>query len=419
MLLACGGFDERFVRARETADFGLRLWKMGVRFRYLPTAVTYHLYVKPTRDLVQTDARWYGRNEVLLCRKHPDYRPYSALAGLGDGPLWKRFVRWLAVRLPLLPELLVGLSCWMLERLRWIPSIRIIGVRLLQVWQGIAMYRSALGETGSWDALCREFGIRLPVLIYHHVGPMQPNTYPELTISPQQFERQVSWLARHGYVGICSSDWLAWLRKGEPLPKKPVLLAFDDAYADIAEYALPVLQRYDFSATVFVVTRQIGGTNAWDVAQGSGTRQLMTAGQIKEWANKGIEFGAHSRTHPDLTNLTNAELDEEVAGSADDLAGILGNRIISFAYPGGYYNHAVRDFVQSTFDLAFSCNSGVNDLKTDPYILRRTMVQPCDFLIDLGYRVRLGWSPINRLRSYLRLRSRARALMQLLSAQNS
>ena len=83
--------------------------------------------------------------------------------------------------------------------------------------------------------------MRLPVLMYHHVGPPRAGACPSLTVTAERFERQVSWLARKGYVGIRPTDWLA-RRAGWPLPSKPVLLTFDDGYADIVEHALPVLE---------------------------------------------------------------------------------------------------------------------------------------------------------------------------------
>ena len=146
------------------------------------------------------------------------------------------------------------------------------------------------------------------------------------------------WLARQGYTGIRSTDWLYGWRGRKGLSAKPILLTFDDGYADLVEYALPVLRRYGFGGVVFVVTAQLGGANTWDQAKGSGTHRLMTAEQIRYWAMQGIEFGAHGRSHVDLTTLPPQRLKEEVLGGASDLAGILGSPAVSFAYPYGSYD---------------------------------------------------------------------------------
>jgi peptidoglycan/xylan/chitin deacetylase (PgdA/CDA1 family) len=232
-----------------------------------------------------------------------------------------------------------------------------------------------------------------------------------MTIAPKKFERQIRWLSRHGYAGIRPSDWIAWCRSGAALPKKPVLITFDDAFAAIAEHALPVLQRYGFGAAVFIVTRKVGKTNDWERGSGRpGTDPLMTAEQIRNWAEKGIEFGAHSRNHADLTTLTGQGLADELEGSAKDLAEIVGGRIVSFAYPYGYYNLAIAERARTVFELAFTCEEGLNHLATEPSLMRRTLVTPGDLLMDLACRVRFGWSPITAVRAKLRVRSRWRSL---------
>jgi len=266
-------------------------------------------------------------------------------------------------------------------------------------------------------ALDSKFGRRLPVLLYHHVGPLRPGAPPGLTVSPQRFERQVRWLARRGYAGIRPADWAAWRRDGKPLPAKPVLFTFDDAYADLAEHALPVLRRYGFGAAVYVVTGQLGGTNAWGEARSSNTLRLMTAEQIRYWAAQGVEFGAHSRTHADLTTLAAEELAGEVVGSGNDLAELLGARVVSLAYPYGFYNQAVHNCVRGAFDLAFLAGEtmeGMNYLETAPHLLRRTMVQPADSWVDVACRARWGRSPLMDLRARLLLRTRLKRAARFL-----
>ena len=247
--------------------------------------------------------------------------------------------------------------------------------------------------------------MRLLVLLYHHVGPNSAGLYPSLTVSPGLFEEQLRWLARRGYVGIRPSDWLRWRREGTALPAKPVLLTFDDGYADVAEYALPLLRSYGFGASVFIVTGRVGGTNTWDEAEGSGTQRLMTSEQIRYWATQQIEFGSHSRTHADLTTLAETKLDAEVTGSGNELSNILGTRVISFAYPYGHHSEVVRQRVEHTYDLAFTVDEGVNGRQTDLLLLKRTMVWPSNTTLDLAFQVRWGWSPLRRFRTMVPLRS--------------
>jgi peptidoglycan/xylan/chitin deacetylase (PgdA/CDA1 family) len=135
----------------------------------------------------------------------------------------------------------------------------------------------------------------------------------------------------------------------------------------------------------------------------------MTSEQIRYWATQGIEFGAHSRTHADLTTLSQSELSEEVVGSGKDLESILGSRVVSFAYPYGFHNQAVDDCVRSAFDLAFLAHEnaeGLNHLLTDAYLLRRTRVETNESSVELECRARWGRTPFPKLRARLRLRTR-------------
>jgi peptidoglycan/xylan/chitin deacetylase (PgdA/CDA1 family) len=168
------------------------------------------------------------------------------------------------------------------------------------------------------------------------------------------------------------------------------MVTFDDAYADIAEFALPILLQNGFGGCVFAVTGLVGGTNVWDQAKGSGTLPLMSADQIRFWADKGIEFGAHSRSHEDLTALSPERLTDEVMGSKKDLEELLGSSVTSFAYPYGAHNEAVREQVRVGFDLGFSTTEGINFLPSDRHILRRNYVGPNDSLFEFGLNVRWG-----------------------------
>ncbi len=413
ILLRVGGFDEKFL-AGEDRELGLRLWKMGVQFRYWPAAVAFEYYVKSAQQHLKIQAREMDA-DLRMSRKHPEHRPYSVLSGLADTGAVKKQIRKALARSPVSPIPLLAFPLRAEKLLCRFAPLRRAGARLIAVAERIARLRAALVDVGSWEALESEFGLRLPALMYHHVGPHRSNTRHFLTVSPECFERQIRWLARKGYSGVTPSDWLRWRREGKGLNGKPILISFDDAYEDTAEFALPILRRYGFGGAVFVVTGQLGGTNTWDEAEGCGTLQLMTAEQIQYWAGKGIEFGAHTRTHPHLPELSAAESAAEVVGSKNDLSALLGSPVVSFAYPYGEYNQAIHDLVQQEFDLAFSAEEGLNYLHGDPHLLRRTYVGPEDSLMEFALSVR--WGSLKRIREWrarFKVRSRLRRAMKFL-----
>ena len=409
ILLSCGGFDED-LPAMDDFELGLRTWKAGAKFRYLPEAVCYEQSVKDWRSFLFNDGDAFGRAAVMLSRKHPDYRLQSPLlSGMGRTVWWRRLLRRLAIQSPISPAYLLTLPIWACEKLCRFSVVQKAGLYLLEIGRRLTEFRGAMKESGSWRDFQREFCMRLPVLLYHHVGPECPGTNRSLTVSPVKFERQIRWLARRGFHGICPADWLRWRREGKGLPDRPVLITFDDGYADLAEHALPVLRRYGFGAAVFAVSGQLGGTNAWDEARGFRTHRLLSEEQICLWARNGIEFGAHSRTHADLTALSVKELQEEVAGGKSDLERLVQSRVISFAYPFGFHSVRVVEAVRGSFDLAFGIDPrerGMNHLLTDPHLMRRTMVQPDDLLMDVASRAIMGYSPIEGLRARLRVRTR-------------
>jgi len=318
------------------------------------------------------DPRTRGREDVLSGRKDPALRARGALAELGALSAWRRSLLGWAVESPL------GFG----SRVEYL--------------------RGARDAAGSWQKLEEEFARRLPVLLYHRVGPPRPGTFESLAVSPRDFERQIEYLARAGYVGIRPAQWLAWLRGATPLPRNPILLTFDDGYADTADFALPVLERHGFGACVFVVTGELGGTNSWDEAKGSQSLRLMSADQIRSWEKRGVEFGAHTRTHRDLTALSAEELRAEVAGSAEDLAALLGSRPACFAYSYGRLDENARRLAQESFALAFTIETGLNTLATDPLMLKRVGVKPGPPGLDFRLRARLGRNPLSGLRARLK-----------------
>ncbi len=249
----------------------------------------------------------------------------------------------------------------------------------------------------------------LPVLLFHRIAP-PPHREAPPTISPIQFSRHLRALQRRGYSTITTEDWLAWRERGRPLPKKPVLLTFDDGYADLADHAFPLLKQYGFRATVFMVSGEINGSNRWDQSWGCEPHPLLRADQIRSWSADGIEFAAHTRTHARLPGLSAVSLGEEVSGSARELRELLGVPVHAFAYPYGAYDRAVRDRVAGEFSLAFTAEEGLNTSSTDPLLLKRSMVAGNETWVDFALRTRYGYSPLMRLRGRLRLRTRARQL---------
>jgi GT2 family glycosyltransferase/peptidoglycan/xylan/chitin deacetylase (PgdA/CDA1 family) len=406
IFLEAGGYDEKlFPRRWEDVDLGLRLWEMGIDVRFEPRAITSHRWVKSDRQF-WADAAEGGASMVRLCRKHPAMRSHSWLAATMSAPARKRLAGRVASTQAAVARMFLGVLIAIFEKVGWLAWAQRIAVRLFSVEQSLAMLAGAQREAGSWRILTKLFGQRLAVLLYHHVGVPTPETKNlSLTIATAKFRRQARWLRWRGYEGITPAQWLAWYFAGEPIPNKPVMITFDDAYADIAEHALPVVEEYGLRGAVFVITRRTASSNVWDGLP------VMTMSQVQQWATRGIEIGAHTRTHPDLTAVSADLAANEVIGSKEDLMEA-GLTPLSFAYPYGSFDDQARKTVDGVFPLAFTCEEGLNDLHTDPLLLRRTMVQPGDTILDIELRAALGRSPLNSVRSRLRMRSRVLKILR-------
>ena len=404
LLLEAGGMDEQFRRASDV-ELGHRLARRGLRFRYRPTAVVRQLCDKPSRTIVE-DAKDEARARIVLCRKDPTYRSRSGLGSMATGSLWRRAVRRVIAEAPVSLEPALRVPSWFAERLSSFRAFRRAGVRLLDARRFIAASRCTIDELGGWNNLLREFSGRLAVLMYHNVGPQPGGGDPALTISAPAFQRQMQWLADRGYKTVTPSDWLAWQRLGTPLPPKPVLLTFDDAYRQIAQSALPTLSSLGFTATIFVVTNEIGGSNRWDQAAGYSRQELMSAEQIRDWANRGMNFGSHTRTHPDLRTLAPKALREELASSREDLSAITRAPVDTLAYPYGYYHDDTVSAAAEFFAAAFTCDPGLNDWRSDPHRMRRAAVVPAYDWMDPRWHLRVGFNPLVKWRMDLGRRRR-------------
>ena len=168
------------------------------------------------------------------------------------------------------------------------------------------------------------------VFMYHAVEETESDPY-RIAVSPDRFAAQMRWLELHGLRGASMRDLLAAADHGTATGL--VGLTFDDGYANFSTDVLPVLARHGFTATVFVVAGKLGGYNDWD--RPGPIRRLMTADQVCEAAQAGIEIGSHGLDHRILSNLDAHVLSAEVRRSREILESLIGSPVHGFCYPYG------------------------------------------------------------------------------------
>ena len=178
--------------------------------------------------------------------------------------------------------------------------------------------------------------------MYHAVeDALRPPKYKHFYVMADEFAGQMKMLKRAGYTPITFGQ-LAAARAGIPLPPKPVLLTFDDGYANLLSNVHPLLAQLGFAYTVFLVSERVGKTNDWVAAEGYEPTPLLSWAEIAEMQqNPLVSFEAHTATHPKLSVLSPADARREMEWSKDALEQKLQAPISVLCYPYGDVSDSV------------------------------------------------------------------------------
>lgn len=213
------------------------------------------------------------------------------------------------------------------------------------------------------------------ILTYHQIemAPPPPAAFRSLYVAPASFARQMRWLKGLGYRGVSMGDLMPYLR-GEKVGKV-VGLTFDDGYCNNLQHALPVLQDCGFTATCYVMSQLLGKTNVWDIENGVKQADLMTVTQIRQWAQAGMEIGAHTQTHCKLPRMSDQDAVREISACKLELADMLGQSVAHFCYPYGLYEARHAAMVQDAgYQSATTTRRGKIQTASDFFQLHRIPV---------------------------------------------
>jgi peptidoglycan/xylan/chitin deacetylase (PgdA/CDA1 family) len=220
---------------------------------------------------------------------------------------------------------------------------------------------TALGSNGRTSALTStgRLGLgRVPmVLMYHNVADVaeDPN---QLCVTPSRFAGQMASLQRLGLRGVGIGTLVDAMRAGRQ--RGLVGITFDDGYVNVLEAAVPELWRRGFTASVFIISDRLSGTNDWDDGP---AWPLLSASQVGELAAAGMEIGSHGATHVRLAGLDAGQLDAEVSGSRASLSELIGAPVRGFAYPYGSMDAAARRAVhEAGYHYACAVETPMADL---------------------------------------------------------
>ena len=248
--------------------------------------------------------------------------------------------------------------------------------------------------------------LKVPVLTYHSID----DSGSVISTTPGKFQSQMQYLAESSFKVISLKDVTICIRENRPFPSEAVAITFDDGFKNIYDIAYPVLKEFGFKATVFLVPGYCGKNNQFDgQLEGIPTMDLLGWDEIMEMAINGIDIGAHTMSHPNLSELSIDQACEEIVKSKSMIEKQLDMDVLFFAYPYGKLCKEVRRIVQVHFYGACSTELDFSTLSSDIYSLER---------IDMYYFSKnnfFGWIDRRLFHRYVKCRKVLRSFKNLVN----
>lgn len=211
----------------------------------------------------------------------------------------------------------------------------------------------------------RATSLREPTVLMYHAIARVAEDRNRICVSPERFEEQMRYLKRRGLRGVSMRELL---RTDSGQAGNLVGLTFDDGYENFLRDAMPVLEKFGFGATLFVLGGMLGAENVWDEKP---RMSLLGAEEVREASRRGVEIGSHGMNHLRLAGLPTEELGKEIDDSRRVLEELLDEEVEGFCYPYGSVDEAaVRAARQAGYSYSCACwtrvENGVHDLPRMP-----------------------------------------------------
>lgn len=216
--------------------------------------------------------------------------------------------------------------------------------------------------------VCASDGFEVPVLMYHAVDDCREIN--ELFVKPAEFEKQMKYLADNGYTAVLF-DQLDTFDKAE----KPVIITFDDGYADNYYNAYPVLKKYGHRAVVFLIVNALNSPG------------YLASYQVREMGDC-ISFQSHTMNHAALDHVSEAALENECALSKSAIEELTGKPVNAISYPYGFWNRAAKEAVSRHYAYAVTTRPGYFKSGDDRLLIKRVRVQRSDTLRSFGTKLK-------------------------------
>lgn len=247
---------------------------------------------------------------------------------------------------------------------------------------------------------CEPVTNRISILMYHQVGDFAPmKAHRANYCDHHRFAAQMALLHHFGYRVLDLDEALACLRGSRAIPARAVTLTFDDAYENFMEYALPVLQRHGFPATLYAISGYLGRFAEWfSKDPGRPVPRIMSAHQIREVRSSGIAVGSHTVNHVKLAEVPPQLRREELVTSKSALEDVLGEEVEHLCYPYGSFDlDTLRTASEAGYSSATTCLRGAAEPIDNPLALPRKGISYGDDLIGYFWKLSVKHAPKTQL----------------------
>lgn len=204
--------------------------------------------------------------------------------------------------------------------------------------------------------------VRIPILMYHSISDSDPSN--NLLVPPTMFDEQMAWLDENGFTAMTMDEALEAMETGK-VPKRPVVITFDDGYSDNYTSAFPSLKNHNMKATFFVIT------------DGVDNGYYMSSDMLKEMQDAGMKIENHTANHLELNNLSRADAYDSIKRAQDFLRDVIGSDGNYLCYPVGKYSDETIEIAKELgIKAAVTTQGGISSIGDGEHKLKRVRISP-------------------------------------------
>ncbi|KIM04178.1 MAG: polysaccharide deacetylase [Sulfurovum sp. FS06-10] len=222
------------------------------------------------------------------------------------------------------------------------------------------------------------------ILMYHSISEhVHVEKHNKWRVKPNDFEKQLKWFSQNGWTSYTVSE----LCSLESIPQKSFAITFDDGYEDNYTHAFPLLKRFNFKATIYLVPNQT--SNHWEALPKESLSSLLTQDQIQTMQKSGlIEFGAHTLTHKNLLHVKEPLLSQEILKAKEAVEALTHTACQAFAYPYGKYNETIIETVKNAgYNNAVTVDRGLYTSQDNAFTIKRIGILGTESFFDFYLRI--------------------------------